>query len=76
MTRPKRNRVSVRLNLELSETLYNRLIELQTLSDADSMTEVIRKALSVYDLLLEARKAKDKIIIRSSNEKEKELVIV
>jgi hypothetical protein len=76
MPRPKKEEPTARLNLELSETVLNRLKGLQKRSEADSMTEVIRRALAVYDLLLAARESDHKTIIRTPDGTEKELVII
>lgn len=40
------------LNLRLPETVIERLEELKDLSEADSLSEVVRRALSTYELLL------------------------
>lgn len=44
----------VRLNLEVSPQVRERLLKLKELADADSMSETIRRALTVYELVLTA----------------------
>ena len=54
-----RNRIGepkTRLQLVLPESVRQRLDELAAISGSDSLTEVIRRALAVYDLLLEHRR--------------------
>lgn len=43
----------VRLNLDVPISTRERIDKIQALSEADTMTEVIRKALIVYEYLLE-----------------------
>lgn len=75
MPRLKDPREKVRLTLELTETVRRRLEELQTLSEADSMTETIRRALAVYDTLLVRSKAGENIFVRDADGKERELIL-
>jgi hypothetical protein len=53
VTRPPRPHRSVRLNLELAAPVRTRLERLQKRTHADSMSEVIRRAISVYGLIVE-----------------------
>ncbi len=55
----------VRLNLDLSPKVKEQLSELQTRTDAASLVEVIRRALAVYDMLLDHEAAKGKIILEN-----------
>lgn len=52
MPRPASKEARVRLNLDLPERVRERLERVRELSEADSLTEVIRRALTVYDTLL------------------------
>ena len=52
MPRPASKEAKVRLNLDLPERVRERLERLQDMSEADSLTDVIKRALSVYDALL------------------------
>ena len=52
MARPPRKREKIRLNLELTPKVRKQIKDLQELSEADTMVEVIRRALAVYDLML------------------------
>lgn len=53
----------IRLNLAVSAQVKERLDRLQRTSDAASITEVIRRALAVYEDLLAVRKGGAKIIV-------------
>ncbi|MCX6714194.1 MAG: ribbon-helix-helix protein, CopG family [Candidatus Uhrbacteria bacterium] len=53
MPRPKRTKERRRLNLDLTEQTRERLDRLRIQTEADSLTEVIRRALTVYEALLE-----------------------
>lgn len=76
MPRPAINEARSRLHLELPERVRNRLEEIRVLSEADSLTEVVRRALAVYDVLLVAvRDRKETVVLRSEDGKERELVI-
>lgn len=75
MPRPKQDQEKRKLTLELSLPVRERLTSLQQRSEADSLTEVIRRSLAIYDLLLAARENGDEIIIRS-RDGEKRLALV
>lgn len=51
MPRPKRGE-KVRLNLDLPPPVRERLEELRTQTNAESLAEVVRRALAVYDVLV------------------------
>jgi len=64
-----------RLNLELTTKTRDRLLGLKTKSGAGSMTEVVRKALAVYEVIVDHRLRGDEIILRSTDGYEKTLVV-
>ncbi|MDI1442601.1 hypothetical protein [Polyangium sp. 6x1] len=50
---------------------------MQELSEADSLTEVIRRALTLYDaLLVTAREDRGKLVVRYEDGSERELMLV
>ena len=64
----------VRLNLELPERLRARLESLRALSEADSLAEVVRRAIALYDVLLMAVRDRGvTIVLRSRDGTEREL---
>lgn len=76
MSRPPSTEPRVRLNLEMSERFRNRLERVRDKSEADSMTETIRRAVEVYESLLDARSNRVSIIFRTEDGAEKELVLI
>ena len=74
MPRSANTEAKVRLNLELPERVRERLERVRVMSEADSLTEVIRRALSIYDTLLTTSKEGGKIILQVDG-KERELII-
>jgi hypothetical protein len=54
---PKPNKINspekVRLNLEFAPQIYDQMQEVQQRSNAASLTEVLRRALALYDLVTE-----------------------
>jgi hypothetical protein len=71
MPRPPKTEPTVRLNLELSVSVRTRLERLR-ITTGGSATEVIRRALTVYDLLLTTNSV---IILRDKDGNERILLI-
>jgi hypothetical protein len=63
----KLQKSKVRLNLDLSPKVKDQLSELQTRTDAASLVEVIRRALAVYDMLLDHEATNGKIILENAD---------
>lgn len=59
----KQKEARVRLNLTITPRVRDRLERLQTVSDAESLTEVVRRALAIYDDLLEVRRGGGRIVL-------------
>lgn len=76
MPRPPSTEKRVRLNLELPVRVRDQLERLRKMSEADSLTEVIRRAVRIFELLLEMRAAKATIIVRAKDGSEKEIIII
>ena len=55
----------IRLNLAITPQVMGRLERLQELSESETVTECIRKALAVYEELLAVRASGGKIIIET-----------
>ena len=65
-----------RLNIELPERWRLRLEQLRTVGASDSITEVVRRAVSIYDVLITAiRERGEKVILRSPGGAEREIII-
>ncbi len=76
MPRPKSSESKSRLNLELPERVRTRIEQIRVLAEADSMSEVIRRAISVYATLLRVTQDGDRLVLRSANGEERELVLL
>jgi hypothetical protein len=77
MARPAKNETKSRLDLELPERLRECLGQLRVLNEADSFTEVVRRALAVYDVLVTAEKERrDRVFLRPADGTERELLIL
>lgn len=77
MPRPASNEARVRLNLEVPERVRTRLERVREMSEADSLTEVIRRALMVYDALLTTvHEEGGKVLIRMPDGDEREVLLV
>jgi hypothetical protein len=70
------NSKSERLNLRISPTEQKRLQRLEKLSDAASATEVIRRALAVYEHLWNAKQGEVRILLRDRDGKETDLLLL
>jgi hypothetical protein len=69
-------RNKARLHLALPERVRERTEQLQALSSASSITEVIRRAIEVFDLVTTAVKRGDKVILRGADGKDREVILV
>lgn len=75
MARDKSQTPKSRLNLDLPERVRERLEDLRDVTSAESMTEVIRRALAVYDALIMAQEEGDIIIIRTREGQETRVLL-
>ncbi len=75
MPRTKRPE-SVRLNLEISPQVRDRLERLRDDTEAESLTEVIRRALTVYETLINISGQSLEVIIRDKDGEERPLILV
>jgi len=62
MARPTKNIETSRLNLELALDLRKRLEEIRDETHADSLGEVVRRALMLYSFVLDEQKAGRRIL--------------
>jgi hypothetical protein len=76
MPRPALKKNKTRLNLELSEDARARLEKLQQATDADSLGEVIRRALALYDVVHTELDAGGKLLLKRKGEDPSELRII
>ncbi len=65
-----------RFNLEVSREVQTRVEIIQRETGAANITEVIRRALALYDAMHDARRERAKVILRYPDGTERELVIL
>ncbi len=75
MPRLPSNRPKTRLNLEVSKSVRERMERLKDETEADSLTEVIRRALAVYELLWDQRKDGWETVVRRNGTERSVLII-
>ena len=64
MPRIAKNVPTRRLNLEMSQRVRERLERLRDQTGADSLVEVIRRSLAVYELLWSEQEKGGKLVVR------------
>lgn len=64
-----------RLNLEMSEAVRTRLENLRERTDADSLAEVVRRALAVYELLWSEHEGNGTFFIKRADGETKEVLL-
>jgi len=64
-----------RFNLELSPAAKQRIQRLREVTDAHSLSEVVRRALATYDCLWEEKMRGGVVLIRLPSGHEKELLL-
>ena len=69
-------RAKIRLNLELTPAVSDRLDYLTEASGAHSRTEVIRRALSLYDILISRASTEKTLLLRYPDGKEEVLLFI
>jgi len=75
MPRIRKRTTSRPLNLKMNDDVRERLEQLRDETNADSLSEVIRRAVAVYDHLWTAKRKQHQIIIREADG-EKELILL
>jgi hypothetical protein len=60
----------IRLNLVVNHQVKERIDHLQELSEATSITEVVRRALAIYEELLKIREEGGQLVIEGRGERE------
>ncbi len=77
MTVPRLKRdESVRINLEVSPLVRERIERLKEKTEAESLTEVIRRALAVYETLLSISEDGRTVIVRGPGGDEADLILI
>ena len=66
----------VRLSLDVSKRVKDDLTKLANRTDAGSLTEVIRRALVLYDLVIEHQEDGGNVVFRHSDKTEESLRVL
>ena len=66
---------TVRLNLTLSVEAKRQLEKLKKETKADTLTEVIRKAIKLYDVAMQCEKNGEQLVLKSDKGEKKILVL-
>lgn len=73
-TSARTEKKSVRIHLDLNPKCKDKLVQLSETTDT-TLSEVLRRALALYDLIIEEKEKGGKIIIRHGTD-DKEIVIL
>ena len=65
-----------RLSLDLTPKVKLRIENLRELTETESITEVVRRALASYELLCEAQASGKSILVRDSNGEESSVILL
>jgi hypothetical protein len=77
MARTAKKEPTRRLTIDLTEPARERLEQLRATAEADTLTEVVRRALAVYEKLWSVQKRTGQVVIRGENgEPDRELVLL
>lgn len=74
--RPARKQPKVRLNLDMSVEVKEQIEALRDRMHADSMSEVIRRALAIYDFLVAQQADGSITLVRSKDGSEKQIPLI
>lgn len=75
MPRTASKRAKTRLNIEVTHAVRERMNRLLDLSESETLTEVIRRSLAVYETLLQQRADGAETIVRTKDGQERVLMI-
>jgi hypothetical protein len=75
MAKPTTNE-RIRLNLAITPTVHDRLQRLREISESETITEVVRRAMAVYDLVLTHVSAGGDVILRHPDGREETVRII
>ena len=75
MAKPTTNE-RIRLNLAITPTVHDRLQRLREISGSETATEVVRRAMAVYDLVLTHVAEGGEVILRHPDGREETVRII
>lgn len=76
MPKSKTNSKRKRLSLDLTPQVKRRIENLREITEAESLTEVIRRALASYELLCEAQVSGKSILVRDVDGTESTVILL
>lgn len=76
MRQPRKGPSKVRLTIDLEARSRDRLERLRGVTEAETMTEIVRRALAVYEVLWNATAAGGSVVIRQPGEADREIVLL
>ncbi len=76
MDRRKEKQERIRLSLTVTPAVRDRLERIQNNCEAESITEVIRRALAVYEDLLSVRRNGGKVLLKLPNGETESLRVI
>jgi hypothetical protein len=76
MPRIAHTKPRIRLNLDFTEQVKAQLESVRDRSNADSMTEVLRRALAVYDFLLSEQEQGSSLFLRTKDGVEQKVPLI
>ena len=73
---PKINPARVRLSLDVSHDVRDSLNRLAQVTDSHSITEVIRRAVAIYDIIVEEQAKGTKLVFRQRDGEEETIRVL
>ena len=75
MARPKTSHPRKRLNLDIPAKTYDKVVALRDRTEAESLTEIVRRSTSLLEFAVDAKERGARFIIRNFDGTEREIVI-
>ena len=75
MPKPKPTVTKLRMNVDVHPEVKAQIQDIQERTRADSMSEVLRRAVQLYDVLLQAQEANGTIVINPKQGVPREVVL-
>ena len=66
----------IRLNLAITPAVHDRLHRLREMSESESLTEVVRRAMAVYDLVLSHQNLGGDVVLKHLDGREESIRII
>ena len=76
MPRIPKKQETCRLTLQPTKAVRERMETLRDATDADTLVEVVRRSLAIYEKLVEAEKAGGQLVIRFEETDEEQMLLM